>query len=86
MVDLAIARVAQSEFRKFLRFWVVAEKVHSARAKYSESKVEGGRGTGSSRIQYEKIRRFVQKSFFVRGIPRVQWGRGVGGGGSRRTE
>ena len=38
-----------------------AEKVHSARAKYRESKFGGG---GSSRIQYEQIRRFVQKSVF----------------------
>ena len=39
-----------------------AEEVHSARAKYRESKVGGG--GGSSRTQYEKTRRFVQKSFF----------------------
>ena len=65
------SRIAQSEFRKILRFRVVAEKsslgaaeeVHLARAKYRQSKVGGG-GGGSSRTQYEKIRRFVQKSFF----------------------
>ena len=64
------SRIAQSEFRKILRFRVVAEKsslgaaeqVHLARAKYRQSKVGGG--GGSSRTQYEKIRRFVQKSFF----------------------
>ena len=51
-------RVAQSEFRKILRFRVVAENVYSAQpkrftrraAKYRESKVGGG----SSRTQYEK--------------------------------
>ena len=56
-----------------MRLRVVAEKVrsaevHSARAKYRESKV--GRGGGSSRTQYDKIRRFVQKSVFFRRIPR----------------
>ena len=28
-----VYRVAQSEFRKILRFWVVAEKVHSVQPK-----------------------------------------------------
>ena len=47
-----------------------AEEVHSARRKYcGESKV-GGWGGGSSRTQYEKICRFVQKSFFIRRMPR----------------
>ena len=62
-------RVAQSEFRKILRFWVVAEKVHSAqpkrftrRARNPASLTWGG--GGSSRTQYEKIRRFVPKSVF----------------------
>ena len=41
-----------------------AEKVHSAPAKYRESKVGGGGGGVSSRTHYEKIRRFVQKSVF----------------------
>ena len=38
-----------------------AGEVHSARAKYRESRVESGGGGGSRRTQYEKIRRFVQK-------------------------
>ena len=63
-----IARVAQSEIRKILRFRVVAEKVHSAREKYRESKV--GRGGGSSRTQYETIRFASKNCVFFRRIPR----------------
>ena len=62
-------RVAQSEFRKFLRFRVVAEKVHLAQPMRSTRRARNtaslkSRGGGSSRTQYEKIRRFVQKSVF----------------------
>ena len=64
---------------KILRFRVVAEKVHSAqpkrftrRARHTASLKSGGGGGGGgcSRTQYEKIRRFVQKSVFFRRIPR----------------
>ena len=41
-MTLITNRVAQSEFRNILRFRVVAEKCHSARAKYRESQVGGG--------------------------------------------
>ena len=64
-------RVAQSEFRKILRFRVVAEKVYSAqrkkfnrRARNTANLKSGGGGGCSSRTQYEKIRRFGNKSFF----------------------
>ena len=63
-------RVAQSEFRKILRFRVVAEKVHSTqpqrftRRARNTASLESGGGGFSSRTQYEKIRRFVQKSVF----------------------
>ena len=62
-----IYRVAQSEFRKILRFREVAKKVHSPQPKrFTRSLKSGGGGGGGdrSRTQYEKIRRFVQNRFF----------------------
>ena len=54
-----------------------AEEVHSARAKYPESKVGGG-GVVETELSTKKIRRFVNIFFFCR-IPRSRKCNGGGG-------
>ena len=60
------------------------EEVHSARAKYPESKVGGGGGgVVVTELSTKKIRRFVKKWWFYCRIPRSRKCNGGGGRSSR---
>ena len=78
---LVCYRVAQSELRIILRFRVVGDKVHSARAKCRES-LESEMGRGGGVVAEPSKTKSVDSSknyLFVRRKPRVsrvQWGMG----------
>ena len=64
------SRVAQSEFRKILKFRVVAEKVHSARAKHRESSQVGGGGVVAEPSKKKSVDSSINH-FFVRRLKQV---------------
>ena len=81
--------VAQSQFRKFLRFRVAAKIVHSSQpkrfARRNTASLKCGGGVVAE-LSTKKNRRFVQKSAFFRGIPRPPKCNGGGGVVAERSK